>query len=77
MTGSTRKEPYCSFCGKSKDEVACLVAGPHVFICEECIGACVAYLPPRSRLSALATMLSPWKWRYRSVPPKAAAGTPG
>jgi hypothetical protein len=27
---------HCSFCGKSNDEVAKLVAGPNVFICNEC-----------------------------------------
>ncbi len=27
---------YCSFCGKSQDEVMCLMAGPTVFICDGC-----------------------------------------
>jgi ClpX C4-type zinc finger/Glyoxalase superfamily protein len=31
---------YCSFCGKSQHEVSCLVAGPAVFICDECVGLC-------------------------------------
>jgi hypothetical protein len=31
---------YCSFCGKSQDEVAKLIAGPTVFICNECIELC-------------------------------------
>ena len=31
---------YCSFCGKTQHEVNKLVAGPHVFICDECIGVC-------------------------------------
>jgi len=30
----------CSFCTKTKDEVAKLIAGPGVFICDECIGLC-------------------------------------
>jgi ATP-dependent Clp protease ATP-binding subunit ClpX len=30
----------CSFCGKSKDNVAKLIAGPGVYICDECIGLC-------------------------------------
>jgi ATP-dependent Clp protease ATP-binding subunit ClpX len=30
----------CSFCGKSQDEVKKLVAGPNVYICDECIGLC-------------------------------------
>ena len=31
---------YCSFCGKSQHEVRKLVAGPSVFICDECVGLC-------------------------------------
>jgi ATP-dependent Clp protease ATP-binding subunit ClpX len=31
---------YCSFCGKSQHEVAKLIAGPAVFICDECTGLC-------------------------------------
>jgi hypothetical protein len=34
----------CSFCGKSAEEVARLVAGPSVYICEQCITTCVAVL---------------------------------
>ena len=30
----------CSFCGKGQEEVAKLVAGPGVYICNECIGLC-------------------------------------
>jgi ATP-dependent Clp protease ATP-binding subunit ClpX len=31
---------HCSFCGKSQDEVKKLIAGPMVYICDECIGLC-------------------------------------
>ncbi len=31
---------YCSFCGKKKSEVQRLIAGPSVFICDECIAEC-------------------------------------
>lgn len=31
---------YCSFCGKSQNEVAKLIAGPTVFICNECVDLC-------------------------------------
>lgn len=31
---------YCSFCGKKKSEVHRLIAGPSVFICDECIAEC-------------------------------------
>ena len=30
----------CSFCGKSQDEVKKLIAGPTVYICDECIELC-------------------------------------
>ena len=35
-----RNPLYCSFCGKEQDEVAYLVAGPTVFICNECVELC-------------------------------------
>jgi len=38
--GSTEKLLYCSFCGKSQHEVKKLIAGPSVFICDECIELC-------------------------------------
>ena len=31
---------HCSFCGKLKTEVARLVAGPTVYICDECVELC-------------------------------------
>jgi len=37
---STEKNLYCSFCGKSQHEVKKLIAGPSVFICDECIDLC-------------------------------------
>lgn len=30
----------CSFCGKSNEDVAKLIAGPGVYICDECVGLC-------------------------------------
>ena len=32
---------YCSFCGKSQHEVKKLIAGPNVFICNECVELCM------------------------------------
>jgi ATP-dependent Clp protease ATP-binding subunit ClpX len=46
MTGDSRgtaedgKLLYCSFCGKSQHEVRKLIAGPSVFICDECVELC-------------------------------------
>jgi len=37
---STEKILHCSFCGKSQHEVKKLIAGPSVFICDECIDLC-------------------------------------
>jgi len=39
-TGDTSKILYCSFCGKSQHEVRKLIAGPSVFICDECVELC-------------------------------------
>ena len=38
--GDSGKLLYCSFCGKSQDEVRKLIAGPSVFICDECVDLC-------------------------------------
>ena len=32
--------PYCSFCGKGKNEVSAMLQGPNVHICNECVRAC-------------------------------------
>ncbi len=37
---NSEKLLYCSFCGKSQHEVKKLIAGPSVFICDECIDLC-------------------------------------
>ena len=37
---SSEKTLYCSFCGKSQHEVKKLIAGPSVFVCDECIDLC-------------------------------------
>lgn len=33
--------PYCSFCGRAKEVVFLLIAGPAAFICNECVDSCV------------------------------------
>ena len=42
MSDFDQKEPECkcSFCGKNQDEVEKLIAGPDVYICDECIELC-------------------------------------
>src|SRR5688572_17386611 len=39
-SGDSSKILYCSFCGKSQHEVRKLIAGPSVFICDECVELC-------------------------------------
>ncbi|MCE7886294.1 MAG: ATP-dependent Clp protease ATP-binding subunit ClpX [Alphaproteobacteria bacterium PRO2] len=40
-SGETKNTLYCSFCGKSQHEVRKLIAGPNVFICNECVELCM------------------------------------
>jgi ATP-dependent Clp protease ATP-binding subunit ClpX len=40
-TGESKNTLYCSFCGKSQHEVRKLIAGPTVFICDECVELCM------------------------------------
>ena len=61
-TNSSEKVLYCSFCGKSQHEVKKLIAGPSVFICDECIDLCtdiiqeeIAKLPKEEGDDALPT----------------------
>ena len=61
-TNTTDKVLYCSFCGKSQHEVKKLIAGPSVFICDECIDLCtdiiqeeIAKLPKEEGDDALPT----------------------
>ena len=39
--GDSKSTLYCSFCGKSQHEVRKLIAGPTVFICDECVELCM------------------------------------
>ncbi len=39
--GGSKRIVYCSFCGKGDDEIRKLIAGPTVFICNECVEMCI------------------------------------
>ena len=43
MTENTQ-DLHCSFCSKHKDEVSRLIAGPGVYICDECIDSCYSLI---------------------------------
>ena len=66
MFGLTRRTPRpsgtlrCSFCNKSEDEVAKLIAGPKVYICGDCVDVCVDILATSSEAPvASAQVLCP------------------
>ena len=51
-TGSDSKNTlYCSFCGKSQHEVRKLIAGPTVFICDECVELCMDIIREENKTS--------------------------
>ncbi|HRX36050.1 MAG TPA: ATP-dependent Clp protease ATP-binding subunit ClpX [Aestuariivirga sp.] len=51
-TGSDNKNTlYCSFCGKSQHEVRKLIAGPTVFICDECVELCMDIIREENKTS--------------------------
>lgn len=43
-TTTTQTQPKCTFCGKGREMVSELIAGPGAYICEECIDLCVEIL---------------------------------
>jgi ATP-dependent Clp protease ATP-binding subunit ClpX len=47
--GDSRNTLYCSFCGKSQHEVRKLIAGPTVFICDECVELCMDIIREESK----------------------------
>jgi len=53
-SGSDSKNTlYCSFCGKSQHEVRKLIAGPTVFICDECVELCMDIIREETKSSGL------------------------
>ena len=44
---------YCSFCGKSQRDVRKLIAGPTVFICDECVELCMDIVGEENNLGGL------------------------
>ena len=44
---------YCSFCGKSQHEVRKLIAGPSVFICDECVELCMDIIKEENKSSLI------------------------
>src|ERR1041385_2376413 len=50
-SSDSKKPLYCSFCGKSQHEVRKLIAGPTVFICDECVELCMDIIREENKSS--------------------------
>ncbi len=50
-SGDSKNTLYCSFCGKSQHEVRKLIAGPTVFICDECVELCMDIIREETKTS--------------------------
>ncbi|WP_297771509.1 ATP-dependent Clp protease ATP-binding subunit ClpX [uncultured Roseovarius sp.] len=51
--GDSKNTLYCSFCGKSQHEVRKLIAGPTVFICDECVELCMDIIREETKSAGL------------------------
>ena len=51
--GESKSTLYCSFCGKSQHEVRKLIAGPTVFICDECVELCMDIIREENKSSLI------------------------
>jgi ATP-dependent protease Clp ATPase subunit len=47
---------FCSFCGKSQEEVFRLIAGPAVYICDECVSLCSEVVEDEKALKFISNM---------------------
>jgi len=52
-SGDSKNTLYCSFCGKSQHEVRKLIAGPTVFICDECVELCMDIIREETKTASL------------------------
>ena len=56
MNKKTEKDSlFCSFCGKNQKEVKKLIAGPTVFVCDECVELCMDIIKEDSRINKIQT----------------------
>ena len=58
-TQTSRRAYRCSFCGKSQTEVKTLVAGPGVFICDECVQLCQSIIAEKAGTQEVPASLLP------------------
>lgn len=81
MARNRLHDPRCSFCGKSKNQVTKLVAGPGVYICDRCVALCNQVIaegppPPPEHASgsqggwargSVRRVLGQWLRRFRTM----------
>jgi len=65
--GDSKNTLYCSFCGKSQHEVRKLIAGPTVFICDECVDLCTDIIQEENAAPRLLTEGVPSPLEIRKV----------
>ncbi len=53
--GESKNTLYCSFCGKSQHEVKKLIAGPTVFICDECVELCMDIIREENKTAMVSS----------------------
>ncbi|MEO1407163.1 MAG: ATP-dependent Clp protease ATP-binding subunit ClpX [Pseudomonadota bacterium] len=54
-SGDSKNTLYCSFCGKSQHEVKKLIAGPTVFICDECVELCMDIIREENKTAMVSS----------------------
>ena len=69
MAQSKQRALHCSWCGKSQDEVGKLIAGPNVFICDECVVLCAVVVAPdaEEEFDAFLERIRQEKQRHRAA----------
>jgi hypothetical protein len=64
----------CSFCSKPQNVVRKLIAGPSVFICDECVAVCVDVIADDARFEARRTDPEAARWREKAAMLKTKSG---
>jgi ATP-dependent Clp protease ATP-binding subunit ClpX len=70
--GEAKNTLYCSFCGKSQHEVRKLIAGPTVFICDECVELCMDIIREENKTSLVKSRdgvrpSASCRWRFTTT----------
>jgi hypothetical protein len=66
------KTLYCTFCGKSQHEVQKLIAGPSVYICDECVDLCVSIVDDDAPIWKVVELINVALKRAEATPDRAA-----